>query len=456
MEAPHHKREKIIQKYEEKEHIIFITQDGEETTIECIRDSKCYKISMNLKDIYFYLDPFKEIISEFKNNQINIKKSDNEDELKIKFKKIFNIKNINSFTNNDKECEKKEINGYETKFYLEEKKLYILVNDKNDNNKSYIFLIESQDIITEKMLNEFIKLMEDKFELKKENQSMNLYIEYTFDHILKYINNQGNNIKDETNKGNKNISEFKELCKEIKDIFVDPYYSDNRTNNLINEIEKKHEKLKSDMKAMLNNIKVMKENAELLIFPKKKLIPPKKEAGVEMDSYIITKKNDFDFINKRLIIANEGGEVEYELIYRASRDRDLAKIFKEKCEYIRGTLIVVKTEEKEKIFGGYTTQVWDDSEKNYDDEKAFCFSINKRKIYELREYCSAIGCDIGSGPRFCYMFMIMNKFMTTPQQGEVYKKELSHYDNQENDYELNDGDQWFTVKEMEVFKISPK
>ena len=38
----------------------------------------------------------------------------------------------------------------------------------------------------------------------------------------------------------------------------------------------------------------------------------------------------------------------------------------------------------------------------------------------------------------------------------IYKKELSHYDNQENDYELNYGDQWFTVKEMEVFKISPK
>ena len=50
----------------------------------------------------------------------------------------------------------------------------------------------------------------------------------------------------------------------------------------------------------------------------------------------------------------------------------------EKCKNIRGTLIVVKTDEK-KIFGGFTTQLWDDSERNYDDDKAFCFSLNKKK-----------------------------------------------------------------------------
>ena len=80
--------------------------------------------------------------------------------------------------------------------------------------------------------------------------------------------------------------------------------------------------------------------------------------------------------------------------------------------------------------------------------------MNEHKIYDLRPYCSAIGCDKGSGPRFCWMFEINNKFMM--EGGKVYREEVSHYSGQDKDYELNGGEEFFIVYELEVFKITPQ
>ena len=136
-------------------------------------------------------------------------------------------------------------------------------------------------------------------------------------------------------------------------------------------MEDKCTEIKNISQKMKSNIEIMKENAELMTFPKKsiKLIP---EPGVEIKSQIIYKKKDFDLINNKLLQVYDTKKVKYELLYRASEHRDLAKIFKKKCNGVRGTLIIVKTENK-RTFGGFTTQIWDDSERNYDDDKAFCF-----------------------------------------------------------------------------------
>ena len=448
-------KKRLKKKYEGKEYIIIIKQNQEETEIICRRDDKCSKYTINLKTNYFYLNPFEEIVSEFENNKIEIKEQ-NEGELILKIRKTFSIKNvIPPYLSNPKKIMEKE--RYEIElFFLEEKKIYISVKDKDNPDKKYFFKLESKEAIKEvdEMLDNFKELIIDggKFELKKELDSATLNMEYTFANTLKF-----------ERKAEQFIFEINELYEEIRKLEIeldkDKQNENHRIEKKIKEIEKKKDKIQNDSNALGKNIKIMEINAETLIFPKKRT-KPEKENGVKMDSYIIKKKKDFDLINNRL---NEavGGEVEYDLLYRSSQERDLARIFKEKCKYIRGTLIIVKTEENEKgkkrIFGGYTTQMWDDSEKNYDDDKAFCFSIDEAKIYELREYCSAIGCDRGSGPRFNWMFMIGNKFMTTGEnKGITYKDEVSHYNGQTRDYELTGGDPYFEVYEMEVFKITPK
>ena len=222
--------------------------------------------------------------------------------------------------------------------------------------------------------------------------------------------------------------------------------------NIITEIKEKKKQINKDNAAMGKNIITMDENADIMIFPKIRFPLNRIDKGVKLDSsYIIGKIDDFNLINNKLTQIYNEEELKYSLIYRASEHRDLAKIFKEKCKDIRGTLIIVKTDEK-KIFGGFTTQLWDDSEKNYNDDKAFCFSLNKKKIYELKPNCSAIGCDKGSGPRFNYMFMIYNKFFL--KGGKLFSENISHYNGQKEDFELTDGEENFLVEELEVFKVT--
>ena len=52
------------------------------------------------------------------------------------------------------------------------------------------------------------------------------------------------------------------------------------------------------------------------------------------------------------------------------------------------------------------------------------------------------------------MFMIHSRFMI--KGGELYPLNLSHYNGQTMDYELNKGKKYFSVFEMEVFKIKLK
>ena len=170
-------KKRLKKKYEGKEYIIIIKQNQEETEIICRRDDKCSKYTINLKTNYFYLNPFEEIVSEFENNKIEIKEQ-NEGELILKIRKTFSIKNvIPPYLSNPKKIMEKE--RYEIELYfLEEKKIYISVKDKDNPDKKYFFKLESKEAIKEvdKMIDNFKELIIDggKFELKKELDSATL------------------------------------------------------------------------------------------------------------------------------------------------------------------------------------------------------------------------------------------------------------------------------------------
>jgi hypothetical protein len=243
-----------------------------------------------------------------------------------------------------------------------------------------------------------------------------------------------------------------------KDNYIDYYLSHlndfeefkKRNEKLIKEIESKQSIIERDSEPILKNLKIMKDNAELIHFPKQRFAI-QKDNGINMDTRIISKLNDFKLFDNKLYQTFDK-DVEYKLLYRASQDGDAAKIFKAKCKE-KDTLTIVQTTDCT-IFGGFTRVPWDDSDKNKDDEDAFCFSVDNKKIYPLKKYCSAIGCDKNSGPRFNYMFTIYSRFMS--RGGELYPLNISHYNGQNEDYELNKGNQLFCVYELEVFKIKPK
>ena len=387
----------------------------------CINDND----SFIYKNIDFQDEEIESLIVKKK---IKIIKTKNGDEIEIKYDKEDIYDEIRLYEKPNENIKKDTIESNGKKFIKE------LINDNiyisfTENGKTRRFKITQDNSDKENIEYEFELIGEgcdinivnnqliikkiDKFVMKKEKYNDN-YIDYYLSHL----------------------NDFEEFRK--------------RNEKLIKEVKSKQSIIKNQSEIILKNLNVMKDNAELIHFPKKRS-QIQKDNGINMDTMIISKLNDFKLIDNKLYQIFEK-DVEYKLLYRASKDGDTAKVFKEKCKD-KNTLTIVNTNDNA-IFGGFTRIPWDDSDKNKDDEDAFCFSVDNKKIYPLKKYCSAIGCDKNSGPRFNYMFMIPNRFMF--KGGDLYPLNISHYNGQNEDYELNKGNQLFCVYELEVFKIKPK
>lgn len=444
----------------QKYNISILEIDKDILEIYCRKEKEkdYYFIKENFAKNYNYIDSFNDIITLFERKKIKIKDNKGNQEIEIIFPKEFRSQKININPKDD--FIKKDdfvFNVYKEK----DKDIYSIVIIKN--NQTYPFDLKINDLELIGFGKEVNEIIDDIKKIEKENIEFFVKGNIGFLHImnkqkitlknLDYI--RALNIMEDSFDENPIFNHEFSIAKIINDLNYENIKKQKRMEKLIKEMKEKQNEISNTNPRLSKNIKIMKDNADLMCFPKKRT-PVDKDPGVEFDSYIIGKKKDFDLINNKLTQVYNREKVKYEIIYRASQDRDLAKIFKEKCKNVRGTLIIVKTDsiENKRIFGGFTTQEWDDSERNYDDDKAFCFSVNEHKIYDLRPYCSAIGCDKGSGPRFCWMFEINNKFMM--EGGKVYREEVSHYSGQDKDYELNGGEEFFIVYELEVFKITPQ
>ena len=387
----------------------------------CINDND----SFIYKNIDFQDEEIESLIVKKK---IKIIKPKDGDEIEIKYDKEDIYDEIRLYEKPNENIKKDKIERNGKKFIKE------LINDN-------IYISFTENGKTRRF-----KITQDNLDKKN--------IEYEFEFIA-----EGCDINIVNNKLIiKKIYSFAMNKKKYNDNYIDYYLSHlndfeefrKRNEKLIKEVKSKQSIIKNQSEIILKNLNVMKDNAELIHFPKERS-QIQKDNGINMDTMIISKLNDFKLIDNKLYQIFEK-DVDYKLLYRASKDGDTAKVFKEKCKD-KNTLTIVQTNDNA-IFGGFTRIPWDDSDKNKDDEDAFCFSVDNKKIYPLKKYCSAIGCDKNSGPRFNYMFMIPNRFMF--KGGDLYPLNISHYNGQTKDYELNKGKQYFTVFELEVFKIKPK
>ena len=228
------------------------------------------------------------------------------------------------------------------------------------------------------------------------------------------------------------------------------YKKTQNTNTIIENLCQQIYELKE------NNIKLQKELNEV----KEKV--SNLEAKIKyklsfLDSQIIEEKKEYDFIIKRLKNVklnkndnqiNENKKIILKLLYRASKDGDNAKDFHLKCNKYKNTLIIIKTK-KGLRFGGFTCESW---EGNGDkkDENAFCFSLDKYKIYNSIKGKSSIFVSPETGPAFgnC-IFEIKDKFL---EMGGLCSEDY-FYNNQEKQCEINDGEEEFDIEDIEVFNV---
>ena len=142
------------------------------------------------------------------------------------------------------------------------------------------------------------------------------------------------------------------------------------------------------------------------------------------------------------------------LIYRGTRDGDSVNQFHSKCDNIQNTLMIVQTTAGYK-FGGFTSTGWNNEKgKCIYDNKAFCFSINLNKIYDIAVPERALYKQTLDGsPSFGfspYAFIIHNMFLKSDNN---FTEKMIHYKGEAKAHEINGGNRNFKVDELEVFQI---
>ena len=136
------------------------------------------------------------------------------------------------------------------------------------------------------------------------------------------------------------------------------------------------------------------------------------------------------------------------LLMNSNRDGDSTKSFMNKCNGKCPTLAVIKTTNGY-VFGGYTTQMWKEGEVK--DNNAFVFSIDKKRKYNIKQPEHAFGFNMNNYWLFGFTYnaIVVRENCTKRNDNYVCNKT---YDIPEQ-YELNGGEQKFTVKSFEIYHI---
>ena len=175
----------------------------------------------------------------------------------------------------------------------------------------------------------------------------------------------------------------------------------------------------------------------------------------EVDSLIFNNQ-DIHLISDRLTNKEElkDRNVIFNLIYRASRDGADANSYHKMCDGKTNTVSVVQTVKGNK-FGGYTETLIEKGNLDYKDPNSFVFSLNKQKIYEnLNKDGNVIRHYKGYGPYFVGGFITFDSQFYNNNNNIVYDRASSNFfSNNEKEYEINNGEQFFAIRELEVFEI---
>ena len=217
------------------------------------------------------------------------------------------------------------------------------------------------------------------------------------------------------------------------------------SQNSQNIFDSQNQNLSQNMK--LKTAKTMMDpEHKVLKYPPKKAIVKRFKCG--LISNIINTPEDLSNVTKR-IQGYLNSKIHYNLIYFAKVDGDKASTFHKKCDKAQKSLVLIKDNNGNR-FGGFTMRDWGGNCIQKKDDKAFIFSVDKKKIYGVLEDQVAVGCYPTFGPIFfgCQI-RVYDKFFS--KGGSTYLKGLNY--ETEEDYELTNGNQAYGIKELEVYEV---
>ena len=329
-----------------------------------------------------------------------------------------NYKLTLKYENNNLDIKCLEINSipsnkYEMKYSKKDlekiSKFFILFDNIEDSLPELINQIEKKEIIintTSSSLQITFKInilncKDFTLELLKQKNDVDTTIESLCE-TVNYLKNENMELKNKNNQFEKEINELKLQIQEI--------------NEIIKPI--KEEQLRIE--------KIQKQ----LFF----------------ESKIISEKDEKDLILKWI---NPKSNIKLTLLFQSSRDGDRLSTFYNKVSNKSSILIIIKSNYGYR-FGGYTTLNFQKTNNYKQDEKAFIFSIDKKKKYNntIAQYAIYTHSNLfafGGG----HDFAIYDQFNTS---GSTYCNFPHSYSGGEKS-EINGGYYNFIVSECEAFHV---
>ena len=303
--------------------------------------------------------------------------------------------------------------------------IFKVINEELDNLKNYIInnKIDRDGINLDKNINK-----ENDFMIKNKN-----------------LNKDNTIIKNDFNRLSQNIR----YDMKINNEFDNNNILENKSkdpNNIYFDIENIFKNKKIENVDFKNGVNNNLENEDLIMTSDGHFI-----FGNGLLKGIIHKYSEIsDVVDKiqKIFFKN----INFNLVYKAFNDGDKAQTFHEKCDYLSMSLVLIETD-KNIRFGGFTMRSWEGYNIKKIDNHAFVFSLETNNIFDIKINEPAIGCYPKYGPVFfgCQIRIYDNFFS---RGGTTCHKGLNYYTT--IDYELNNGEQKFLVKDIEIYGLNFK
>ena len=250
---------------------------------------------------------------------------------------------------------------------------------------------------------------------------------------------------------NINMEKIKEFCiilekKELsKDEIINNLIKENKElKNRLNNLEKRFNSLEERFNNFEKNNKIEKKQENNTLVNNKN----------EIWKSDIINEDDKKTLNNWINLNNDK---KIKLLYKASRDGDNYQDFYRLCED-KGPTITIALTTKGYKFGGYTSLSWKNpnigagSNRFYEDKNVFIFSLNKKmKYYPKIDNKSHVCMWSDRGPSFGggNDFTLHNNCL---HNNKSYNSCPNTF--QTGQYELNGGEEYYTVKDYEVYSVN--
>ena len=312
---------------------------------------------------------------------------------------------------------------------------YYTYDNLKNISKSMRYFDEIKDIIS------FIEGKGKQNELLLKKEYDNIFIEFK----INTPNGQEENISLKLNLEEINDKEI------ISNLVYKVNYLEKQVETLNNEVEKN----KKAIQILFNEIRDLKKIKEIKEI---KEITPIQITNNIVDSKIANDKEiDFiaNYLRKTGLFKNK--KVNFNLLYRGTRDGDNTINLHQKCDKYKNVIIFMKSEQGNR-YGGFSNIGWESREKdNFEypiDDNAFLFSIDKQKIFKAKKGKNKICWINGDEYGFCFYasLMLKNKFLT--RENGNFGKELTKNFAGCTLQDFNSGLAYCKFLELEVFHIS--